>query len=170
MKEPGNIYQLLKRKINYNSASEMGWVFSGQSINVLLGFLIIKLISRIGPGQYGVYTLILTIAAVLGLFYGAFLQGFLRYYYHYEALKRRNDIIKLMFDFIKLTLLVFIILSIIISFLFPVFDNNYTTAFYLGAGLFVIASKLSEFFNSILNRIRKRKENALLQALERALM
>jgi O-antigen/teichoic acid export membrane protein len=170
MKEPGNIYQLLKRKINYDSASEMGWVFSGQSINVLLGFLIIKLISRIGPGQYGVYALILTLAAVLGLFYGAFLQGFLRYYYHYEALKRRNAIIKLMFAFIKLTLLVFIILSILVSFLFPLFDSTYTAAFYLGAGLFVIASKLSEFFNSILNLIRKRKENALLQALERALM
>lgn len=170
MKELGNIYQLIKSKINYNSASEMGWVLFGQSINVILGFLIIKLISKIGPEQYGVYALILTIAAVIGLFYGSFLQGFLRYYYHYEALNRRDDIVRLMFGFIKLTLLIFISLSIIISILFPLFINNYSTAFFLGAGLFVIASKLSEFFNSILNLIRRRKENALLQALERILM
>ncbi len=170
MKESGNIYRLIKGKINYNSASEMGWVFFGQSINVVLGFLIIKLISKIGPEQYGVYALILTIAAVLGLFYGSFLQGFLRYYYHYEALNRRDNVVKLMFDFIKLTLLIFIPLSIVISVLFPLFDNNYSTAFFLGAGFFVVTSKLSEFFNSILNLIRRRKENALLQASERILM
>ena len=62
------------------------------------------------------------------------------------------------------------ILTILISILFPVFQTEYSTVFLLGAGLFIIASKLSEFFNSILNLIRKRKENALLQALERTLM
>ena len=170
MKEPGNIFQIIKSKINYDSASEMGWVILGQTVNVLLGFLIIKLISKIGPGQYGVYALVLTIAAVLGLFYGSFLQGFLRYYYHYEELNRRDHIVALMFRFIRLTLLLFIVLTVIISFSFPLFDHQYSTIFFLAAGLFVIASKLSEFFNSILNLIRKRKENALLQALERILM
>ena len=63
MKEPGNIFQIIKSKINYDSASEMGWVILGQTVNVLLGFLIIKLISKIGPGQYGVYALVLTIPA-----------------------------------------------------------------------------------------------------------
>ncbi len=170
MKEFGNIFQIIKSKINFDSATEMGWVIFGQSINVILGFLIIKLISQIGPGQYGVYALVITIAAVLGLFYGAFLQGFLRYYYHYEELNRREELIKLMFRFLGLTLLIFLLLTIMISIFFPVYFTGYTTAFLLGAGLFVIASKLSEFFNSILNLIRKRKENALLQALERTLM
>ncbi len=170
MKEFGNIFQIIKSKINFDSATEMGWVIFGQSINVILGFLIIKLISRIGPEQYGVYALIITIAAVLGLFYGAFLQGFLRYYYHYEELNRKDELIKLMFRFLGLTLLIFLLLTILISILFPVYFTEYTTAFLLGAGLFVVASKLSEFFNSILNLIRKRKENALLQALERTLM
>jgi len=170
MREPGNIIQIIKNKVNYNSASEMGWVVLGQSINVLLGFLIIKIISKIGPEQYGVYALILTIAAVLGLFYGSFLQGFLRYYYHYEELNRRDDIIKLMFRFVSLTLIVFLSLTVIISLAFPLLIEQYSVVFFLSAGLFVVASKLSEFFNSILNLIRKRKENALLQASERILM
>jgi len=170
MKEFGNIFQIIRSKISYNSASEMGWVIFGQSINVILGFLIIKLISKVGPEQYGIYALILTIAAVLGLFYGAFLQGFLRYYYHYEELNRRDDIVRLMFRFLRFTLLVFIFLTVLISLLFPLFVEGYSSLFFLAAGLFVVASKLSEFFNSILNLIRKRKENALLQASERTLM
>ena len=170
MKEFGNIFQIIRSKISYNSASEMGWVIFGQSINVILGFLIIKLISKVGPEQYGIYALILTIAAVLGLFYGAFLQGFLRYYYHYEELNRRDDIVRLMFRFLRFTLLVFIFLTVLISLLFPLFVEGYSALFFLAAGLFVVASKLSEFFNSILNLIRKRKENALLQASERTLM
>ncbi len=170
MKEFSNIIQIIKSKINPGSATEMGWVILGQSINVILGFLIIKLLSQIGPEQYGVYALIITIAAVLGLFYGAFLQGFLRYYYHYDELNRRDEIVKLMFRFIGLSLLILISLTLLISLLLPMFYNEYTTAFFLGAGLFVVSSKLSEFFNSILNLIRKRKENALLQALERSLM
>lgn len=170
MKEFSNIFQIIKSKINFSSAAEMGWVVLGQSINVILGFLIIKLVSKIGPEQYGIYALIITIAAVLGLFYGSFLQGFLRYYYHYEELGRRDDIVTLMFRFLKLTLYIFIIIAVLFSFLFPLFSGQYSTLFLLGAGFFILASKLSEFFNSILNLIRKRKENALLQASERTLM
>lgn len=170
MKEFGKIFQTIKSKISYSSVSEMGWVVLGQSINVLLGFLIIKLISKMGPEQYGVYALVLTIAAVLGLFYSSFLQGFLRYYYHYEELNRRDDIVRLMFRFIRFTFIVFIALTVVISFALPLFNNPYPTIFFLAAGLFIVASKLSEFFNSVLNLIRKRKENALLQAAERTLM
>ena len=170
MKELNNIYQTIRSKISYESASEMGWVVFGQSINVILGFLIIKLISKLGPGQYGVYALVLTIAAILGLFYGSFLQGFLRYYYHFEEIKRRDEFIKLMFRFIKVTVTIFIIITLIISLVFPFFTNEYPILFFIAAGLFIVASKLSEFFNSILNLIRRRKENSLLQASERTLM
>ncbi len=170
MKEFAKIFQIIKSKINYDSVSEMSWVVVGQSINVLLGFLVIKLISKMGPEQYGVYALILTIAAVLGLFYGSFLQGFLRYYYHYEGLNRRDEIVNLMFRFVRLTVTVFIVLTLAISFTLPLFNNPYPAVFFMAAGLFIVASRLSEFFNSILNLIRKRKENALLQAAERTLM
>lgn len=170
MKEFGKIFEIIKSKINYNSAFEMGWVVFGQSINVLLGFLIIKLISKIGPEQYGVYALILTIAAILGLFYSSFLQGFLRFYYHYEELNRRDEFVNLMFRFIKLTIVIFVALTILFSCIFSLYQGGYPLKFFLAAGIFVITSKLSEFFNSILNLIRKRKENALLQVTERTLM
>ena len=129
MKEFGNIFQIIKSKININSAREMGWVIFGQSINVILGFLIIKLISRVGPEQYGIYALIITIAAVLGLFYGAFLQGFLRYYYHYEELNRRDEIINLMFRFLGLTLLIFLLLTLPDFGTFPVLYGIYYSFF-----------------------------------------
>ncbi len=170
MKELKNIYQTIRNKISYESASEMGWVIFGQSINVILGFLIIKIISKIGPEQYGVYALILTIAAVLGLFYGSFLQGFLRYYYHYEELNLRSEFVNLMFRFIRVTVTLFFVLTIIFSLISPMLESEYSVLFFLAAGLFVVSSKLSEFFNSILNLIRKRKENSLLQASERILM
>ena len=101
MKQIQDILTLLFLKVSRKSTIEMGWVVFGQTINLLLTFIIIKFISKIGPEQYGIYALILTIAALLGLFYGSFLQGFLRYYYHYENLNQRDNFILLMYKFLK---------------------------------------------------------------------
>ncbi|MFZ2865994.1 MAG: hypothetical protein WA440_14675 [Ignavibacteriaceae bacterium] len=170
MKEIREIISLLLLKVSKKSAIEITWVALGQTINLFLSFIIIKFISKIGPEQYGIYTLILTIAALLGLFYGSFLQGFLRYYYHYENLNQRSHFVLLMYRFLKITILIFIIITIITSTLSPFQDEFYSSLFLLVSGLFIIISKVSEFFNSVLNLIRKRKENSLLQALEKILM
>ena len=170
MKESLNIFNTIKDKISYSSFSEMGWVFFGQSIGVILSFAIIKIISKLGPEEYGVYALILTISAFLGLFYGSFLQGFLRYYYHYVGIKQGNIFVKLMYKFLGVSIIVFIVLTIIISILSPSFNIPYSLIFFLIAGVFVITTKVSEFFNSVLNLIRRRKENSLLQATEKTLM
>ncbi|HMN17963.1 MAG TPA: hypothetical protein PKD03_10115 [Ignavibacteriaceae bacterium] len=170
MKEIREIISLLLLKVSKKSATEIAWVALGQTINLFLSFIIIKFISKIGPEQYGIYTLILTIAALLGLFYGSFLQGFLRYYYHYENLNQRSHFVLLMYRFLKITILIFIIITIITSTLSPFQDEFYSSLFLLVSGLFIIISKVSEFFNSVLNLIRKRKENSLLQALEKILM
>lgn len=170
MKEIREIISLLLLKVSKKSATEITWVALGQTINLFLSFIIIKFISKIGPEQYGIYTLILTIAALLGLFYGSFLQGFLRYYYHYENLNQRSHFVLLMYRFLKITILIFIIITIITSLLSPFQDEYYSSLFLLVSGLFIIISKVSEFFNSVLNLIRKRKENSLLQALEKILM
>lgn len=170
MKQIQDILTLLFLKVSRKSTIEMGWVVFGQTINLLLTFIIIKFISKIGPEQYGIYALILTIAALLGLFYGSFLQGFLRYYYHYENLNQRDNFILLMYKFLKLSILIFILITIITSILYPFINKSYNYIFLLIAGLFIIFSKLSEFFNSILNLIRKRKANSLLQVLEKLIM
>jgi O-antigen/teichoic acid export membrane protein len=170
MKEIREIISLLLLKVSKKSATEIAWVALGQTINLFLSFIIIKFISKIGPEQYGIYTLILTIAALLGLFYGSFLQGLLRYYYHYENLNQRSHFVLLMYRFLKITILIFIIITIITSLLSPFQDEFYSSLFLLVSGLFIIISKVSEFFNSVLNLIRKRKENSLLQALEKILM
>ncbi|MEO8231502.1 MAG: hypothetical protein ABI638_04425 [Ignavibacteriota bacterium] len=170
MREIREIISLLHSKVSRHSAIEMVWVILGQSINVLLGFTIIKFISKIGPEQFGIYALILTIAAFLGIFYGPFLQGFLRYYYHYEERNQKDGFVLLMYKFLRITIILFVAITVLISFLIPLINKSYTFTFFLLAGLFIIISKYSEFFNSILNLIRKRKENSLLQALERTLM
>ncbi|MDT3695093.1 MAG: hypothetical protein ROY99_01800 [Ignavibacterium sp.] len=170
MKEIRKIISLLLLKVSRKSAAEIAWVALGQTINLFLGFIIIKFISKIGPEQYGVYTLILTISALLGLFYSSFLQGFLRYYYHYENLNQRSHFVLLMYRFLKISILIFIIITIITSLLSPFKNEFYNSLFLLISGLFIIVSKVSEFFNSILNLIRKRRENSLLQALEKILM
>lgn len=170
MKENLNILKIIKSKLSFNTISEMGWVFFGQSVRVILGFIIIKIISRLGPEDYGIYALILTIAAFLGLFYGAFLQGFLRYYYHYEDKKLGNVFANLMYRFIKISVIVFLFLTIVISIILPSLTTSYSVIFLLIVGLFVISLKVSDFFNSILNLIRRRKENSLLQATEKSLM
>src|SRR3989304_3060330 len=103
MQEFKNFITILKTKLNAESASELGWVFFGQGLSVTLGFIIIKIISKMGPGEYGVYALILTIAAFLWLIFGSFQQGFLRFYYHYENLGSGNVFVKLMYRFLKIS-------------------------------------------------------------------
>ncbi len=63
----------------------MIWVLFGQAINLLFGFGLVKIIPTLGAGVFGEYSLLMTIAALLGMiFYGPITQDFLRYYYHYE--------------------------------------------------------------------------------------
>ncbi len=163
-----NIYQNIRSKINANSASEMGWVFLGQALALILGFAILKILSKMGASDFGIYSLIITVIAFFGLiFYGPIQQGFLRFYYDYAEKNKSAIFIKLIYKILLISagaLFILSILSLIITNIFEL--KEYSLLFFL-AGVYVFTFKINEFFNSALNLIRKRKVNSLLQGSEK---
>ncbi len=170
MSKLNQLYKLARSKFNQDSAQEMGWVFFGQSANVILGFVIIKFLSGLGKAEYGKYALIITIAALLGLIYGPLQQGFIRFYYHFQLKKLTHAFTKYTYKILFAVSLSFLIITIIGTAVIPAIELSITTKFILTAGIFLVVFKVNEFFNSVLNLIRKRKENSLLQAGERTLV
>jgi len=165
------LFELFKHaylKLGTGSVAEILWVMAGQLLSVVLGFVIIKILSGLGTEQYGTYVLVLTSAAFVGqLFYGPLLQGFLRFYYTYAAKSAQtffsNYNLRLLFLSGLFVLICAVALSLI-NFAFPFYEAKY---FFFAAGCFVAALKFNEFFNSVLNLLRKRKLNSILQGVEK---
>ncbi|MBK7379601.1 MAG: oligosaccharide flippase family protein [Ignavibacteriales bacterium] len=165
-----DIIFLFKQKRNDLPVSEILWVIAGQTLNVILGLVIIKILSRMGTESYGIYALIITFAALLGLiFYGPIQQGFIRFYYVYSNKGLANVYAALLFKTLLVSFIVFFLIAIVIGLLKDLLPIPFSFLFVLTASGFVITFKISETFNSLLNLLRKRKENAIIQTLEKIL-
>jgi len=165
------IYNLVRSKINSDSISELSWVFAGQVTTVILSFVIVKILSGMGARDYGIYALVITVAVFVGLsFYGPVAQGFLRFYYHYLEKSISVIFTELIFRILIISGFILFFLTLILFIFSPLFKFSESSIFFLIAGIYIIAAKGSEFFNSSLNLIRKRKENSILQGLEKALI
>ncbi len=162
------IYQSIRSKITTNSVSEIGWVFLGQVLSVGLGFAILKILSKMGTYDFGIYSLILTIIAFFGLiFYGPIQQGFLRFYYDYAEKNKTGIFVKLTYKILIISAVSLFILSVISVVVTKLFGLTEFVLLFFLAGVYVFTFKINEFFNSALNLLRKRKENSLLQGTEK---
>ncbi len=157
-------------KVGTSPVAEIAWVMTGQLLSVVLGFIIIKILSGLGTEQYGVYVLVLTAAAFAGLlFYGPLLQGFLRFYYTYAAKSLQTLFSKYFFRLLFLLSLLVLASALLLSFInlaFPFYQLKY---FFIATGIFIAALKFNEFLNSVLNLLRKRKLNSILQGIEKTI-
>jgi O-antigen/teichoic acid export membrane protein len=123
-----------------------------------------------GAKEYGIYALVITIAVFVGMvFHGPLSQGFVRFYYHYLERSLANIFSNLIHKVLVIASITLLIVTFFIIIIALFINLSMPMAFFLVSGLYVIASKLTEFFNSVLNLIRKRKENSLLQGAEKAL-
>lgn len=170
MKKLSEFYSVVKKSTNSKSIEEIIWVILGQGINVILSLIIVKIISQMGPNDYGVYALILTAAALLGLIYGSFQQGFIRYYYDYKYERKEEIFVNLFLKFLSISVIILLFFVLIFSFFAGSFLNGYSIIFLLIAGLMVITTKVSELFNSWFNILRKRKINTILFSCEKGLI
>ncbi len=163
-----NIFLLVRSKLNAGSISELSWVFAGQAANVIFSFVIVKILSAMGPKQYGIYALVVTVAVFVGMsFFGPLAQGFLRFYYHYLEKSLSNLFTNLVYRILITASLVLLVGTLILFGVSSTINFSEPAGFFLIAGIYVIAAKLTEFFNSLLNLIRMRKENAILQGSEK---
>jgi O-antigen/teichoic acid export membrane protein len=160
---------LFRSKLSGSSVAEISWVFFGQVFSAGLGFVILKLLSGLGPENFGIYTLVLTIAAFIGLlFFGPLQQGFIRFYHHYAKKSRVDIYLKLLYKTLLWMSIIFTLIAVLAASLSSAF-NLYEPFYFLAlAGIFVITFKLSEFFNGALNILRKRKEYSIILTLEKS--
>jgi len=170
MKRLSEFYSVIKNSTNSKSIEEFSWVILGQGINVILSLIIVKIISQMGPNDYGVYALIITVAALLGLIFGSFQQGFIRYFYDYKNENKEGIYVNLFFKFLSVSVIFLLTLVLIFSLTSSGYLNEYSIFFLITAGLMVVSTKVSELFNSWFNILRKRKINTILLSSEKALI
>ena len=170
MKKLSEFYSIVKSSANSKSIEEIIWVSLGQGINVILSLIIVKIISQIGPDNYGVYALIITIAALLGLRFGSFQQGFIRYFYDYKNVNKEEVFVNLFFKCLSFAVIFLLFLILIFSFISSGFLKEYSISFLITAGLMVVTTKVSELFNSWFNILRKRKINTILLSGEKGII
>ena len=169
MNQLKKLYELIRSKINPGSVNEMSWVFAGQVTTVVLSFVIVKILSNMGAYQYGIYTLVVSITAFFGLlFYGPLQQGFIRFYYHYLDLSLSKIFVRLTYKILFASGIILILFAFVFYFFSPLLNLSQTPLFFLISGIYIATFKIDEFFNSVLNIVRKRKENSIIQGSEKA--
>lgn len=160
-------FEIIKDRIRTNQ-SEMLWFLSGQVITLIVGFLIIKFISKVGTEDYGTYSLILTIAFLLtSVLFGPAQQGFTRFFYYFAEKGSSHNYKNMMIRFISKSVVVLLLLTAVIVSSSYKFGMDEISFLILYAGIFLIFMKSSEFFNASLNILRKRKVNSIIQSIEK---
>jgi O-antigen/teichoic acid export membrane protein len=148
----------------------MGWICVGQGVTMILGLISVKLLTTMGLQEYGEYALVLSASAFLSsIFYGPVEQGFVRYYYNYADQGMARTFMGLFYKVIFLSISVLLILTLFGATIAMVFAGHNEFFFKIVAGAFVIFSAASSPLNSLLNVLRRRKVNAILQIMERTL-
>ncbi len=151
-----------------NSSSELFWFTGGQVVILILGFFTVKIISRIGTEDYGIYSLIITISYLLtAVYYGPIQQGFTRFFSVYAEKNQVPLFTAMMIRFIIFSTLGLLIIILPAAYGIQSFFNKEYLYLIVLIGVFIAFSKSSEFFNASFNILRKRKINSILQSLEK---
>lgn len=157
--------QFLKEKF-FSNRSEIGWFFAGHAGIVLLTFLIVKILSSLGKEEFGVYSLIQSVAILATMiWFTPYQQAFLRFYPEFAESTRRRAIIKVMVNFVFYSSLLLLLFTIAATLIGAAIETEILALLILG-GLLVTFLSATDFFNAALNLARKRKQYALLRVGE----
>lgn len=161
----------IKKLLKYQNLAEISWLIFGQAISIVLGFISIKLLSSMGPKEFGKYSLVLTIAAFISaILYGPAEQGFIRFYYEYSNKGLAQTYMNLFYRFLFFAGCLCFLTTILAIPISSIIHSPERPIEIIIIGLFIIISTSSNISNSMLNLLRKRKTNTILQMSERILM
>ena len=150
---------------------EFGWVAGGQLFSLALGIASIKLMTSVGPGEYGKFVLASSVAGVLSLsFFGPLEQGYVRLYFLNEGDSRsRNIFLRSLVGVLLASLAVLIpvgALAVMLLQTYYGFDPLFTSS----AAAMIVTSVIGIPLAGVLNAMRLRKEVALIQVGERMVL
>ncbi len=155
--------KLSRIKTDVLKNSEFLWLILGQIVSIIFSVFIIKIITKMGTSDFGVYSLILTISALVSaIFVGPSEQGFVRYFFNFNGVVSRKKFLNVIYLFFILTFGIIIFISV----LFYLFKTMEEPNFLL-TGTFIVFFSFSSFFASLFNLIRKRKFNTILILIEK---
>jgi len=158
------------KMLTLKNVSEIFWLSAGQLITMVLGVVSIKLLTSMGPEEYGKYSLVLTISALLSLvLYGPLEQGFLRFYFDYANKGMAKTYLKLFYKYLFFAGFLCLLLAVLTIPAFVIMRKTYQTSFVFIVSLFVILLASSNSLSPMLNLLRKRKTNAIIQIFEKCL-
>jgi O-antigen/teichoic acid export membrane protein len=150
-------------EISFSKNSEFLWLMGGQLVSILFSIVIIKIITKIGTSDFGIYSLILTISALVSaLLVGPSEQGFVRYFFSFERLEDKKRFINVIYLFFVLTVILIALIAILINLFKIIVEPNV-----LLTAVFIVFFSFSSFFSSLFNLIRKRKLNTIIILLEK---
>jgi O-antigen/teichoic acid export membrane protein len=165
------IPEIIKEKIHKKNIEEIFWLVSGQVVSILLGFVSIKLLTSMGSSDYGKYSLVLTVAALISaIFYGPAEQGFVRFYYDFLKKGQAKTYINLFNGFLLKTGYYGLCIVLVISIFSLLFKTELSAVSIVFMGTYVLLFTTSNIYNSMLNLLRKRKTNTMLQLVEKLLI
>ncbi|SFE68456.1 lipopolysaccharide biosynthesis protein [Flavobacterium xueshanense] len=155
--------KLRNLEISFSKNSEFLWLMGGQLVSILFSIVIVKIITKIGTSDFGIYSLILTISALVSaLLVGPSEQGFVRYFFSFEGLENKRRFINVIYLFFILTVILIALIAILMSLFKIIVEPNV-----LLTAVFIVFFTFSSFFASLFNLIRKRKLNTIIIVLEK---
>lgn len=168
MINPLNIFKTIKIKNNF---SEFGWIIAGQILSIFLAFITTKLLTQMGTIEYGKYSLVLTVASLASiLIFGPAEQSFVRYYYDYLQKGVTHTYLKIFYRYICLIGIGTIITIFAASFLALNLKWEISILSIFAMGIYIFVNPCTNIFNSMLNVLRKRKQNTFLQIIEKIII
>lgn len=166
-----NYKSFFLKRFSSENKIETAWYFGGQSLVLIFGIIIVKIISQLGKVEYGKYALILTISALIGMtFYGPVTQSFNRFYYNYLDKNSFRHFFGLIYKFVigvSVAILLTTIIILLLNFFFSL--SAISSYFIFASGLFICSHKLNKYSTNLMNLVRQRKQNAILQVFEKGL-
>jgi O-antigen/teichoic acid export membrane protein len=154
--------------ISKTQIMELSWLGTGQVMNLMLAFLSMKLMTSVGPAEYGKFILASSITGIFTLVYfGPLEQGYIRFYFEYAESAERRAIY---LDSLKRILQGSMACIVFLSFVGMIIGKYYLDAdplFIIGASFMVGIAASSVPLQGMMNALRLRKHIAILQLIEK---
>lgn len=161
-------YRFLLQKLSGRAAGEFGWLVWSQVLSTLLGLATVKVLATLGPSDYGVYALALTISALLSItLFGPGEQGFLRFYYDFAAAGAAHVYVGVGGRAL-LSLSSGLVALVLVASVMPTWSRiGLASSLVLAAGIFAVVMAAAAPLSSLMNLLRRRKENTFYVAIEK---
>ena len=162
---------LLSSRLSPRHVTEIAWLMGGQIVAMALGLVNVKVLTSMGTAEFGAYSLALTITAFMSaILFGPVEQAFVRYYSVYQKRGALGEYRTVLYAFIRWASLVVLVATLLIFAVLRLLDLS-RMSFVAGAvGFLVVGTCSMSLFSSLLNVVRQRKANAIVQVGERVLV